>query len=47
MGIKKEWFGVLPSGEEVYAYTLCNASAMQVKILNYGGVIVQIKVPDR
>lgn len=45
--MQKEQFGVLADGREVIAYTLGNASGMQVKILNYGGTLVQIKVPDR
>lgn len=47
MSVKKELFGRLDSNEEVYAYTLCNASGMSVKIINYGGAIVSINVPDR
>ena len=47
MSIEKSLFGVLENGCEVYAYTLRNANGMQVKILNYGGVMVEIKVPDR
>ena len=47
MSIKKKLFGVLENGTEVYSYTLRNASGMKVKIINYGGAIVQIKVPDK
>ncbi len=47
MSIKKKLFGVLESGEEVYSYTLRNKNGMKVKIISYGGAIVQIKVPDR
>ena len=45
--IKKELFGVLADGKEVYAYTLSNQNGMEVKILSYGGALAQIKVPDR
>ena len=34
-------------GKEVYQYTLTNPSGMVVKILNYGGTITTILVPDR
>ncbi len=47
MSIQKEHFGVLANGKNVYAYTLVNQAGMQVKILNYGGTLVQINVPDR
>lgn len=47
MNIKKESFGRLSSGGEVFAYTLRNASGMSAKILNYGGIIVELRVPDK
>ena len=47
MSITKSLFGILEDGRKVDAYTLQNANGMQVKILNYGGVLVEIKVPDR
>lgn len=45
--IKKERFGLLADGREVYAYTLSNENGMQVKILNYGGTLVSLRVPDK
>ena len=47
MSIKKKLFGTLADGTEVYSYTLRNTNGMKVKIITYGGAIVQIKVPDR
>lgn len=47
MNIQKKLFGVLKDGQEVYAYTLTNANGMSVKIISYGGIIVEIKVPDK
>ncbi len=47
MSIKKKLFGTLSDGTEVYSYTMRNANGMKVKILSYGGVIAQIKVPDK
>lgn len=44
--IEKEIFGKL-NEVEVYAYTLKNANGMSVKILNFGGIINQINVPDK
>lgn len=37
----------MPNGQEVHLYTLTNANGMQVGIINYGGRIVSIHVPDR
>ena len=42
----KESFGVV-DGRTVYLYTLRNASGMEARITNYGGIIVSLKVPDR
>lgn len=47
MPIKKELFGTLASGERVYRYTLQNESGMRVCVLNFGGAIQQLWVPDR
>ncbi len=45
--IKKELFGTLKDGRKVSIYTLTNQNGMEVKILNYGGALVSVKVPDR
>ena len=45
--IKKELFGKLPCGCEVYAYTLSNDSITSVCILNYGGILKNIWVKDK
>ena len=42
-----ESFGTLQAGEEVYKICLENANGMQVAVLNYGGIIQSIVVPDR
>ena len=47
MSIEKKLFGTLSDGREVYAYTLKNASGTSVKILNYGGTLVELNVADR
>ena len=47
MSIAKELFGKMPDGEEVYAYTLQNEEGVRVKIITYGGAIVELYVPDR
>ncbi|MCS7157212.1 MAG: galactose mutarotase [Blastocatellia bacterium] len=45
--VKKEIFGRTPDGEVVELYTLTNAKGMEVKITNYGGIVVSLRVPDR
>ncbi|SFC28531.1 aldose epimerase family protein [Clostridium uliginosum] len=47
MGVKKKLYGKTPDGQEVYSFTLSNSKGMIVKILNYGGIISSIVVPDR
>ena len=44
--IVKSEFGKLPDGRTVYAYTMQDGEAF-VKILNYGGVVQSIVVPDK
>lgn len=46
MKISAEVYGTLPDGREVYSYTLENKT-MKVEILNYGGIIKNLYVPDR
>lgn len=40
-------FGATKEGQEVTKYTLTNTNGMQVEIMNYGGIILSLKVPDR
>ena len=47
MSIEKKLFGLLADGKEIYAYTIINANGMSAKILNYGGAIAELRVPDR
>jgi aldose 1-epimerase len=46
-GITSELYGTLPNGNEVHQYTLTNSTGMVVKILDWGGIITDIEVPDR
>ena len=45
--IEKIAFGTLPDGRGVDQYTLKNAKGMEVKIMNYGGIITHLTAPDK
>ena len=45
--ITKTYFGALENGQDVFYYTMQNRSGMQVRICEFGGAIMEIKVPDR
>ena len=45
--ITKTYFGKLENGQDVSYYTMQNASGMQVRICEFGGAIMEIRVPDR
>ena len=47
MIVEKEPFGKTPQGDIIELYTLTNSQRVQVKIMNYGGIVVSIRVPDR
>lgn len=47
MGVEKSLFGKMQDGTEIYLYKLSNKNKMSVGIINYGGIIVSIEVPDR
>ena len=47
MTVSKSSFGKMPDGTEVSKYTLTNANGMKVGILDYGGTVKDIYVPDR
>lgn len=40
-------YGRTSAGVAVQEYTLGNASGMEVKIINFGGIVTSIRVPDR
>jgi aldose 1-epimerase len=40
-------FGTAPDGAPVWLYTLRNKQGMEALILNYGGIIQSLQVPDR
>jgi aldose 1-epimerase len=40
-------FGTLPSGDTVEAHTLANGAGASVEVLNYGGIVTSLRMPDR
>ncbi len=40
-------FGVLPSGDSVHVFTLTNASGVEMRVINYGGIVISLRTPDR
>lgn len=45
--INSTTFGTTSFGEAVRLFTLTNDQGMEIRITNYGGIVVSIKVPDR
>jgi aldose 1-epimerase len=45
--IMKAEFGMLPDGRKADLYTIKNDNGVEMKVTNYGGIIVSLKVPDR
>ena len=43
----KKSFGKTPDGQAVDLYVLTNKSGAEASIINYGGAVVSLKVPDR
>ena len=40
-------FGVLPSGDSVHVYTLTNVHGIELRAIDYGGIILSLRTPDR
>lgn len=47
MGIVEKFYGTTKNKEEVKMYTIKNNCNMEVDIINYGGIVVAIRVPDK
>jgi aldose 1-epimerase len=40
-------FGTLPSGEPVHQFTLTNGHGLELRAIDYGGIVVSLATPDR
>lgn len=47
MSISMSPFGMTPDGQQVTRYTLTNRGGASVSVINYGGIVTSICVPDR
>lgn len=47
ISLSSEPFGTLPDGQTVHLHTLKNSQGMAVGIIDYGGIIQKVIVPDR
>lgn len=45
--IISEFFGLMPSGDSAFLYTLKSEKGITVKITNFGGIVTQIFTPDK
>lgn len=47
MAIKKSFYAKTKDGEQVDLFTITNSKGGEVKIVNFGGTVVSLKVPDK
>jgi hypothetical protein len=40
-------FGKMPDGRQVKRYTISNKNGLMVGVINYGGIITNLIVPDK
>jgi aldose 1-epimerase len=45
--VAKVAYGTLPDGQAVAEYTLKNKNGVELKVINYGGIVTSLKVPDK
>jgi len=45
--IKQESFGQTKDGKNVELYTITNSHGVEVRAINYGGIVVSLRVPDK
>ncbi len=47
MKIQKELFGRHPSGNEIFSFNIFNDNGISVRIINFGGIITHLFIPDK
>lgn len=47
MSIVKREFGITPDGEKITLYAISNSKGMCAEVINYGAILVALKVPDK
>ena len=47
MAISSKLYGKTSDGKEVYIFKLSNSNGMTAEIINYGGIVVSLNVPDK
>jgi aldose 1-epimerase len=45
--VTKAPFGSMLDGKEVFKYTLTNRNGLELTVINYGGIVVSLKAPDK
>jgi aldose 1-epimerase len=45
--LSEEHFGITEEGDSVTLYTFANDNGLEVRIMNYGGVVTHLNVPDK
>jgi aldose 1-epimerase len=45
--LAKKVYGKMPDGAQVDEYTLTNGNGMTIKVINYGGIVTELHVPDK
>ena len=47
MNLQKQTFGQTPDGQNIDLYTLTNDKGVKASIMTYGGIWINMEVPDR
>ena len=47
MSVAREKFGEMPDGTVINVFVMENSNGMKAKVIEYGGILVSLEVPDR